>query len=113
MATPQIGSHVRVETGDAAGRTGYFQGVTGHLYAVLTPQGTIGVAPDSVVVTHIPGYMAEKGDEIRYYAMRANAIEWAGEGYMAVVPALVPVGATMHDVFDSLEDFDASKPATA
>lgn len=58
----------------------------------------------------IPGFIAEKAGEIRYYAVESNARAW-NPAHLA--PASIPVGAAMHDVFDSLEDFEAGIPAIA
>lgn len=105
MSTPTIGSYVRTAQGDH----GYFAGVTGSLYAIVKPDTSqIGVMPEDVTVTHIPGYMAEGDEGIRYYAVLDNA-----RGYGVPVPAMIPVGAEIHDVFDSLVDFEAGKPAVA
>ena len=61
----------------------------------------------------IPGFIASDGsdrdDAIRYFAVQENAEAYGTH----VAPAMIPVGALIHDVFDSLEDFQAEKPAVA
>lgn len=89
MSTPALGSYVKT----AQGEHGYFSGVTGSLYAIVKADGTqVGVMPETVRVTHTPGYMAEGADGILYF----NGIE-AARAYGVAVAALIPVGAEIAD----------------
>lgn len=63
----------------------------------------------------VPGFIAANGKgadaDIRYFIARENAADFAGTAG-SVAPAMIPVGAQVHDMFDSLEDFEAGKPTT-
>jgi hypothetical protein len=59
----------------------------------------------------IQGFIAHNGtdadDAIRYFIARENA-----EAFGKTAPAMIPVGARVADMFDSLEDYLAEQPHT-
>jgi len=92
MSTPTIGSYVRSST---QGEHGYFGGVTGSLYVIVKADGTqVGVMPETVTVTHTPGYMAEGSRGILYF----DGLE-AARAYGVPVAAMIPVLAEVEDRF--------------
>jgi hypothetical protein len=102
-----VGSYVTSYAGN-----GYFVGVTGSQYVLNIGGKQVGVDPSDVNITHVPGFMAEDNNgEIRYYLLESNANAW--DRVESVVAALVPIGAHLSDVFESLEDFPTDNPAIA
>lgn len=91
MSTPTIGSYVKTTQGEY----GYFAGVTGSLYAIVKADTSqIGVMPETVTVTHTPGYMAEGDRGILYF----DGID-AARAYGVPVPTMIPVLAEVEDRF--------------
>lgn len=63
---------------------------------------------DTTTQRFVPGFIAEGAEGIQYFIARENAEAY--DTTDGVFDCMIPVGASVMDMFDSLEDFEAGKP---